>query len=274
MTINCKGQLLDLSSPKVMGILNITPDSFYAASRNEPDVVFLRKAEKMLVAGASIIDVGGYSTRPGATEISASKELKRVLPAVELLVKNFPDTPISIDTFRTEVARPCLEAGVAMVNDISAGSLDKNMMNLVADFQVPYIMMHMRGNPQTMTQFCNYENLFQEIFLYFSEKINQARALGINDLIIDPGFGFSKTIDQNFELLSRLEMFQIMELPLLAGLSRKSTIYKTLVCEPEEALNGTTVLNTVALMKGATILRVHDVKEAIEAVKLTSRLNN
>lgn len=274
MTINCKGKLIDFNIPRVMGVLNLTPDSFYSQSRNEPDLLFLKNTEKMLVAGATFIDIGGYSTRPGAKEVSQAKEIKRVIPAVELLLKNFPDVVISVDTFRSEVADQCLKAGAAMINDISAGNLDEKMLDVVALHQVPYVMMHMRGNPQNMTGLNEYENLMQDILLYFSERIQKARAYGINDLIIDPGFGFSKNVAQNFELLSRLELFKIVDLPLLVGLSRKSTIYKTLVCEPAEALNGTTVLNTVALLKGASILRVHDVKEAMEAVKLVSNLKN
>lgn len=274
MTINCKGTLIDLGIPKVMGVLNLTPDSFYSGSRNEPDFIFLTKAEKMLKAGATFIDIGGYSSRPGAAEISQQKELRRVIPAVELLLKNFSEVLISVDTFRSEVANQCLEAGAAMINDISAGNLDEKMLKVVAHHQVPYIMMHMRGNPQTMKDLNDYKDLTKEVLYYFSERVKTARNYGINDIIVDPGFGFAKNIDQNFELLSHLNSFKILELPILVGLSRKSSIYKTLVCEPEEALNGTTVLNTVALLKGANILRVHDVKEAVEAVKLTGKLKN
>lgn len=274
MTINCKGNLVDLTTPKVMGILNITPDSFFAESRNTPDNHFLTKAERMLNEGATFIDLGGYSTRPGANDITISEELERVIPAVELLHKNFPEAHISVDTFRSRVAEESILAGAAMINDIAAGNLDENMMKVVAKYQVPYIMMHMRGTPQTMSGLNDYENMMQEVMFYFSEKIKAARSLGINDLILDPGFGFSKNIVQNFELLSQLEFFKEFGLPVLAGLSRKSTIYKTLGCSPEEALNGTTVLNTVALTKGASILRVHDVKEAMEAVKLTAALKN
>src|SRR5690606_26403909 len=274
MTINCKGNLIDLSTPKIMGILNITPDSFYSESRNKTDDSLLKNAELMLKEGATFIDIGGYSTRPGAEDISQTEELERVLPAVELLLKNFPDIFISIDTFRSDVAEACIKKGVALVNDISAGHLDENMHAVIAKHQVPYIMMHMRGTPQTMKDLNGYDDMLQEILFYFSERIKTARSLGINDLIIDPGFGFSKNIAQNFELLSKLEIFKMVSLPLLAGLSRKSTIYKSLGCEPEDALNGTTVMNTIALMKGASILRVHDVKEAMEAVKLTSNLQN
>ena len=274
MTINCKGNLIDLSTPKIMGILNITPDSFYSGSRNKADDSLLKNAELMLKEGATFIDIGGYSTRPEAEDIILTEELDRVLPAVELLLKNFPEILISIDTFRSEVAEACIERGAAMVNDISAGHLDENMLGLIAKHQVPYIMMHMRGTPQTMKDLNDYDDMTQEILFYFSERIKAARSLGINDLIIDPGFGFSKNIAQNFELLSKLEIFEMLSLPLLAGLSRKSTIYKSLGCEPVDALNGTTVLNTVALLKGASILRVHDVKEAMEAVKLISIIKN
>lgn len=274
MTINCKGNLIDLSTPKIMGILNITPDSFYSGSRNKADDTLLKNTELMLKEGATFIDLGGYSTRPGAGDISPDEELNRILPAVELLLKTFPDILISVDTFRSEVAQKSIEMGAAMINDISAGNLDNNMLNVIAKHQVPYIMMHMRGNPQTMKDLNEYDDMIQEILYYFSERVKMARSLGINDIIIDPGFGFSKNIAQNFEMLSKLEIFEMLSLPILAGLSRKSTIYKTLNCEPEDALNGTTVLNTVALIKGANILRVHDVKEAMEAVKLISHLKN
>lgn len=274
MTITCKGNLIDFETPKVMGILNITPDSFYDESRNSSPDVLLKKAELMLEQGATFLDVGGYSSRPGAQDISPDEELKRVLPAIEILLKNFPDVLISVDTFRSKVAEKSIQAGAALVNDISAGNLDMEMMQVIARHQVPYIMMHMRGTPQTMKDFNSYEDVTQDVLFYFSEKIKAARTLGINDLIIDPGFGFSKNIAQNFELLSNLELFEILELPVLAGLSRKSTIYKTLNCTPNDALNGTTVLNTLALTKGADILRVHDVKEAMETVKLTAQLKN
>lgn len=257
-----------------MGILNITPDSFYSGSRKNSEWGILLAAEKMLNEGAAFLDLGGYSTRPGAGEVAVEEELKRVLPALELILKNFPDAIISVDTFRSRVASESLEAGAGIINDISAGNLDEDMMKVVARYQVPYIMMHMRGTPQTMKDLNEYEDLTRDVLFYFSEKIKKARDLGINDLIADPGFGFSKNIDQNFELLSKLELFETLELPVLVGLSRKSTIYKTLGTTPEEALNGTTVLNTVALRKGAAILRVHDVKEAMETVKLVSHLKN
>jgi dihydropteroate synthase len=273
MTINCKGKLIDLNSPKVMGIINTTPNSFYAESRKTSEKDILKQVEKMLKDGVDFIDVGGYSTPPGAPKVEETEELKRVLPAIENILKQFPDTLISIDTFRANVAKKSIEAGAAIINDISAGSLDPEMMKTVANHQVPYIMMHMRGTPQTMKGLNQYDDLLQDILFYFSEKINAARALEINDLIVDPGFGFAKNIDQNFELLSKMELFQTLELPLLAGLSRKSLIYKTLKTSAAEALNGTTFLNTIALTKGASILRVHDVKEAVECTKLFAELN-
>lgn len=274
MYINCKGRLIDLSVPKVMGILNITPDSFYDGGRRTSLEEHLAQTEKMLLEGADFIDIGSYSSRPGAEDISEEEELQRILPVVEALVEKFPDIVISIDTFRSEVARQSVEAGAAIINDISAGNLDDKMMETVAQLQVPYIMMHMRGNPKTMKDLNQYEDLTQDVLSYFSEKIDLARKLGINDLIIDPGFGFSKNVTQNFELLSHLELFENLNLPILSGLSRKSLIYKTFNTTPQEALNGTTVLNTVSLMKGAHILRVHDVKEAVECVKLIERLKN
>jgi dihydropteroate synthase len=274
MYINCKGRLIDLSVPKVMGILNITPDSFYDGGRRTNLEEHLEQAERMLLEGADFIDIGSYSSRPGAEDISEEEELQRILPVVEALVDKFPDIVISIDTFRSEVARQSVEAGAAIINDISAGNLDDKMMATVAQLQAPYIMMHMRGNPKTMKDLNQYEDLTQDVLSYFSEKIDLARKLGINDLIIDPGFGFSKNIPQNFELLSHLELFGNLNLPILSGLSRKSLIYKTFNTTPQEALNGTTVLNTVSLTKGAHILRVHDVKEAVECVKLMERLKN
>lgn len=273
MTINCKGKLIDLNSPKVMGIINTTPNSFYAESRKTSEKDILKQVEKMLEDGADFIDVGGYSTPPGAPKVEETEELKRVLPAIENILKQFPETLISIDTFRANVAGKSIEAGAAIINDISAGSLDPEMMKTVAMHQVPYIMMHMRGTPQTMKDLNQYNDLLHDILFYFSEKINAARALGINDLIVDPGFGFAKNIDQNFELLSKMQLFKTLELPLLAGLSRKSLIYKTLKTSAAEALNGTTFLNTIALTKGANILRVHDVKEAVECTKLFAELN-
>ncbi|WP_405329128.1 dihydropteroate synthase [Leeuwenhoekiella sp. LLG6367-2.1] len=272
-SINCKGKLIDLSIPRVMGILNITPDSFYDGGNLKNDSEILSLAEKMLTDGATFIDIGGYSSRPGATDISVNEELERVLPVVTLLLKNFPEVLLSIDTFRAEVAKKAIEAGAAIINDISAGILDDQMLKTIADYQVPYIMMHMKGSPQTMKEFADYKDVVREVLLYFSERIATARSCGINDLIIDPGFGFAKTISHNFELLRNTEKLQIADLPILIGVSRKSMIYKTLDTSAAEALNGTTVLNTIALQKGASILRVHDVKEAVETVKLLDALN-
>ena len=274
MFINCKGNLIDLSQPKVMGIINITPDSFYSGSRSISEKEILSNAQKMLSEGADFLDLGAYSSRPGADNITIDEELSRMLPAIELVLNEFPETMLSIDTFRAEVAEKSIHAGAAVINDISAGKLDENMLSIIAKYQVPYIMMHMKGTPQTMKNLNQYEDLTADILFYFSERIKAAREKGINDIIIDPGFGFAKDIDQNFELLSRLELFQNLELPLLIGVSRKSMIWKKLKISADEALNGTTVLNTTALLKGANILRVHDVKEAVECIKLTRELIN
>ncbi|RXG27594.1 dihydropteroate synthase [Leeuwenhoekiella marinoflava] len=271
-SINCKGKLIDLNTPKVMGILNITPDSFYdgGSYKNEQDI--LKQAEKMLADGATFIDVGAYSSRPGAKDISVDEECSRLIPVVELLVKTFPDILLSIDSFRAKVASEAVSAGAALVNDISAGLLDEQMLQTVSELQVPYILMHMRGTPQTMKTRTQYEDLIQEVILYLSERVAAARALGINDIVVDPGLGFAKTVSQNFELLNATNQFQILDLPMLIGLSRKSMITKILDIDAQSALNGTTVLNTIALQKGASILRVHDVKEAMEAVKLYEAL--
>ena len=273
MTINCKGNLIDLSQPKIMGILNVTPDSFFDGGKYVLKEEMLFQVEKMLTEGATFIDVGAYSSKPNASVVSQEEEIGRLLPAIDLILKEFPRTLISVDTFRSEVARMAVAHGVAIVNDISAGSLDATMLPTIAALQVPYIMMHMRGTPQTMQSFTQYENLMQEILFYFSERIALARNYGINDLIVDPGFGFAKTVHQNFEILKSLELFQMLELPLLVGVSRKSMIYKTLNSTPQESLNGTTVLNTIALQKKAAILRVHDVKEAQECIKLYQQIN-
>ena len=274
MYINCNGSLIGFETPKVMGILNLTPDSFYDGDRNKTEADYLAHAEKMLFEGATFIDVGAYSSRPGAIDISEEEELQRIVPIVRSLVKTFPEVLLSIDTFRSAVARQCVEAGAAIINDISGGNLDKEMLKTVAELQVPYILMHMRGTPKNMKELNSYDDLLQDILYYFSEKIAEARALGINDLIIDPGFGFSKNIGQNFELMSKLQLFKSLGLPLLSGISRKSMIYKTLGITPDDALNGTTILNTVSLLKGAHILRVHDVKEAMETIKVTAALQN
>ncbi len=273
MTINCKGQLIDLSTPKVMGILNLTPDSFYDGGKYKDADSVLKQVDRMLIEGATFIDVGGYSSRPNASHISESEELDRIVPVIELLLKEFPTALLSIDTFRSVVAKHCIEAGACMVNDISAGKMDAKMMDTVASLHVPYCMMHMKGTPQTMQQLNQYNNVIKDILLYFSERIVAAKALGIVDLIVDPGFGFAKNQAQNYEILNHLELFKILELPLLIGLSRKSMVYKPLDLSADAALNGTTVLNTVAIQKGASILRVHDVKEALECIKLTSQLS-
>ncbi len=272
MTINCHGKLIDLTLPKVMGILNVTPNSFYDGGKFTNEKAILNQVEKMLFDGVDFIDIGGYSSKPNAELVSENEELNRVVPVIQNIVKEFPNALLSIDTFRSTVAKESVENGIALINDISAGDLDENMMKTVADLQVPYIMMHMKGNPQTMQSLANYENIVKEMLFYFSEKVAQARSFGINDLIIDPGFGFAKTIKQNFEVLSKLDLFKMLELPLLVGLSRKSMVYRTLETTTEFALNGTTSLNTIALIKGAKILRVHDVKEAVECVKLYKEL--
>lgn len=274
MTINCKGELVDLSSPKVMGILNITPDSFFDGGKYKSDADFLNQTEKMLSEGATFIDVGAYSSRPNAVFVSEEEETKRLTPILVLLVKEFPEIILSIDTFRAEVAKAAIDSGATIINDISAGLLDDKMLQVIADEKVPYIMMHMRGTPQTMTTLTDYEDIVKEMIFYFSERIAAARSLGINDIIIDPGFGFAKTIEQNYEVLQKLELFQMLELPLLSAISRKSMIYKVLGTNAQEALNGTTFLNTISLMKGAKILRVHDVKEAVECVTLFEKLQH
>jgi len=274
MTINCNGKLIDLSSPKVMGILNVTPNSFFDGGKHSDEKAILIQVEKMLSEGATFIDIGGYSSKPSAEFVSEAEELQRLLPVVQKVVKEFPEAIISIDTFRSSVAKATIENGAAIINDISAGNLDDKMLETVAKIQVPYIMMHMKGTPQSMQSMTQYENIVKEMVFYFSERVAKARSLGINDLIIDPGFGFAKTLEQNFEVLSKLELFQMLELPILAGVSRKSMVYKTLGTSAEFALNGTTSLNTIALLKGAKILRVHDVKEAVECMKLYNQLNH
>jgi dihydropteroate synthase len=272
-TINCRGKLVDLSCPKVMGILNLTPDSFYDGGRSSDVKVMLEHVEKMVSEGADFIDIGGYSSRPGAEHVPADEELQRVLPAVKAIISQFPSTIISVDTFRSNVAARCIEEGASIINDISAGALDNQMMQTIANYQVPYIMMHMRGNVQNTHQQIAYDDIMKEILTYFSQKIANARSYGINDLIIDPGFGFSKTLEHNYEVLEDLDHFAITDLPLLVGFSRKSMVCKVLEVNPENALNGTTVLNTLALSKGAKILRVHDVKEAKQCVDLFLKMN-
>tara|TARA_R110002073_G_scaffold220418_1_gene380612 strand:+ start:99044 stop:99871 length:828 start_codon:yes stop_codon:yes gene_type:complete len=271
--INCKGQLIDLTSPKVMGILNITPDSFFDGGKFSDIDSILRQAEKMLNEGATFIDVGGYSSRPSAEHISENEELQRIVPAIELLLKTFPDILISVDTFRSVVAKNCIEAGATLINDISGGTLDDEMFATVAQLQVPYILMHMQGTPQTMQQHTSYENMIGEIIYYFSEKVYQLKNLNLNDIILDVGFGFSKTLEQNYELLQKLHLFKSLDLPILTGLSRKSMIYKVLETTSQNALNATTAANTIALLNGTNILRVHDVKEATEAIKIVEATN-
>jgi dihydropteroate synthase len=255
-----------------MGILNVTPNSFHDGGKHSDEKTLLNHVEKMIIEGAAFIDIGAYSSKPGAEFVSEAEEMRRLVPVLELVLKYFPETLISVDTFRSNVAKTAIETGACMVNDISAGTLDSIMMESVAKLRVPYIMMHMKGNPQTMQSLAHYSNITKEMLYYFSEKVAQARSFGINDLIIDPGFGFAKTVEQNFEVMNNLELFQMVELPLLVGVSRKSMIYKTLETSAEQALNGTSVLNTIALQKGANILRVHDVKEAMECIKLVSQL--
>ncbi len=274
MTINCKGKLIDLSLPKVMGILNITPDSFFDGGTHKNEKEILLHTESMLKEGATFIDIGAYSSKPNANYVSETEELNRILPIVNLVLKEFPEILISIDTFRSNIAKQCIEAGACMVNDISAGKLDDTMLQTIANLNVPYIMMHMRGTPQNMQQQTNYDDLVKEILFYFSERIATAKSLGIVDIIVDPGFGFAKTLEQNYELLNKLELFNMIEKPLLVGVSRKSMIYKKLKTTANEALNGTSVLNTIALQKNASILRVHDVKEAMECIKLVESLNS
>lgn len=255
-----------------MGILNCTPDSFFDGGKYKAEAEFTRQAERILNEGADFIDIGAYSTKPNADFVSEEEELARMVPAVELVLKHFPEAIISVDTFRAKVAKAAVEAGAAIVNDIAAGTLDDKMIQTVGELKVPYIMMHMRGTPQDMVKLTDYDDIIKEMLLYFSQKVAEARSHGIDDIVIDPGFGFAKTLQQNYEVLNKMELFKMTELPILAGLSRKSMIYKLLGITPQEALNGTTALNMVALTKGANILRVHDVKEAVETVKLFKAL--
>ncbi len=272
-SLNIKGKLIDLSSPKVMGILNITPDSFYSNSRTKSIDEALTKAAQFLHEGATFIDVGGYSSRPGAKDISAAEEADRLLPVVESLAAAFPEAVISIDTFRAKVAQETILAGAHIINDISSGDMDELMFETVAKLQVPYMIMHMQGTPQNMQQNPVYHNVLLEVIDYLAKKVAALKALHIHDVIIDPGFGFGKTTEHNYELLKQMEAFKIFKLPILVGFSRKGMIYKTLGTSAAEALNGTSVLNTIALQKGAGILRVHDVKEAVECVRLVGMLS-
>ena len=272
MTINCKGTLVDLSSPKVMGILNITPDSFYDGGKYKDESAILTQVEKMLFEGATFIDVGAYSSRPGAKHIAEVEELQRILPVIDLLIKNFPEIILSVDTFRSKVAIETVNAGAAIINDISGGKMDANMFETVANLQVPYVLMHMLGTPQNMQKNPVYKDVVEEIISFFAAQIFKLHQLKLNDVIIDVGFGFGKTVAHNFDILKNLSLFKNLDTPILAGVSRKSMLYKTLDISAKEALNATTSANTIALLNGANILRVHDVKEAVEAVKIVNQL--
>ena len=273
--INVNGELMDLSRPQVMGILNITPDSFYSASRKQTETDIIAHINQIQTEGASIIDIGAYSSRPNADNISIKEEMDRLRKGLELINRYWPNAVISVDTFRADIAKMCVEEyGVAIINDISAGELDKQMFSVIAQLKIPYIIMHMKGTPQNMQVNPHYDNLLKEIFFYFSQKIQQLRDIGVNDIIIDPGFGFGKSIEDNYELMSHLKEFHIFNLPILVGISRKSMIYNLLNTTPQEALNGSTILNTIALTKGANILRVHDVKAAVEAITITQKMKN
>ena len=273
--INVNGRLMDLSEPQVMGILNVTPDSFYAGSRSETEKDIVQRLHQIIDEGASIIDIGGYSSRPNAEHISAEEEMNRLRNGLEIIRKHHPDAVVSVDTFRADIAKMCVEEyGVAIINDISAGQMDETMFSTIAQLRIPYIIMHMKGTPQDMQVSPKYDHFLKEIFYYFSEKVQKLRDLGVKDIIIDPGFGlsFGKTLEHNYELMNHLEEFNLFELPLLVGVSRKTMIYKLLGTTPEEALNGTTALHTIALLKGANILRVHDVKEAVESIKIVQKM--
>ncbi len=274
MTINCKGQLLSLGTPRVMGILNLTPDSFFDGGRYSSTDTILFRAEEMLSQGAAFLDLGGYSTRPGAAEVSEEEEIKRLLSGIDPILKRFPDAVLSIDTFRSRVARISIEHGACIINDISCGQLDPDMFAVAASLKVPYIGMHMRGTPQTMQNFTQYDHLTADVLLFFAEKMQQARALGLNDFIADPGFGFSKTLDQNYELMSRLDRFSMLESPVLVGISRKSMLYNLLNVSAKEAGDATTALHMYALQKGANILRVHDVLPAVQTIALYEKLKS
>ncbi|WP_308763246.1 dihydropteroate synthase [uncultured Bacteroides sp.] len=273
--INVKGELLDLSQPKVMGILNLTPDSFYADSRKQTEKDIICRVHQILEEGGTFIDMGAYSSRPDAEDVSPEEEMRRLRQGLEIVQRECPEALVSVDTFRADVAKMCVEEyGVALVNDISAGDLDAHMFPTIAQLKVPYILMHMQGNPQTMQLNPHYDNPVKEVIRYFAEKIEKLRTLGVKDLILDPGFGFGKTLKHNYEILDKLEEFQLFQLPVLVGVSRKSMIYKLLNETPEEALNGTTAVHAIALMKGAKILRVHDVKAAVETVHIFNALKD
>ena len=270
MNITCKGKIINLNTPKIMGILNITPDSFFDGGKYDSHKAIIKQTKKMLKQGATFIDIGAYSSRPNAKHISETEELDRILPVVKLLRKEFPNILISIDTFRSQVAEKCLDAGACMINDISGGTMDHNMFKIIAKYQVPYILMHIKGTPQNMQNNPEYENIIQEITDYFITRINQLKALNVNDIILDLGFGFGKTIAHNYTILNQLNSFTTLEYPILAGISRKSMLYKVLNSKPSMMKNATTVANTIALLNGASILRVHDVKEAMECIKIVT----
>ncbi|MDA3891227.1 MAG: dihydropteroate synthase [Salinivirgaceae bacterium] len=273
--INCRGKLIDLSKPKVMGIMNITPDSFYNKSRFIGKENVAQRAKQIIEGGGDIIDIGAYSSRPGAEHINEEIEWNRLAPALEVVRVSYPDVLISVDTFRSGIAKKAVtDFDVDIINDISAGSMDETMFATIAELKLPYIIMHMQGTPQTMQEKPSYEHLMREVFYFFAQKIAKLKEYGIADIIIDPGFGFGKTLEHNYEILSKLDEFKIFELPVLVGLSRKSMVYKFLKNSPDEALNGTTALNTISLVNGANILRVHDVKEAVESVKLFTQINH
>ena len=273
MTINCNGTLIDLSTQKVMGILNLTPDSFYDGGKYTSDLDILNQVEKMLIDGATFIDIGAYSSRPNAEHISEGEELKRLTPNIEIILEKFPNTLISVDTFRSNVVKECVASGACMVNDISGGTLDANMYKTIGELQVPYVLMHLKGTPQNMQQNPNYENVVRDVLKYFSEKVTLLRKEKVNDIILDVGFGFAKTRKHNYTLLKNLEYFKLLELPILTGVSRKSMLYKLLNTDAKNALNATAVANTIALQKGTSILRVHDVKEAMEAIKIVDQVS-
>lgn len=272
MTINCKGNLIDFTIPKVMGILNVTPDSFFDGGKYKNEQAILSQTAKMLADGATFIDVGAYSSKPGAKQVSEVEELARIIPVIKLLVRTFPEIIISVDTFRSEVAKQSVQAGAALINDISGGVLDAKMFETVAKLQVPYIMMHMQGTPQNMQLNPVYTDIVKEVILFFATQLAKLRALKVNDVIIDVGFGFGKTTAHNYELLQKLSLFESLEVPILTGISRKSMLYKLLDILPADALNATTVANTIALLNGTNILRVHDVKQAVEAVKIVKQV--
>ena len=272
MVLNIKGSVLDLSIPKIMGVLNVTPDSFYDGGIYSSEKKILKQVEKMVLDGADIIDVGGYSSKPGATSITIEEEEKRVIPIIKLIYKTFKESIISVDTFRSEISEKSINAGASIINDISGGDLDNNIYKIAGKYKTPYIIMHMRGNPSNMQNNPVYKNINYEIIKDLSKKIELAQSNGVGDIIIDPGFGFGKTIEHNYQILNNLKLYKILDKPILVGISRKSMIYKLLKTEPSKALNGTTVLNTIALINGANILRVHDVKEAKEVIKLCSFL--